>query len=329
MKKVMYKTDEVVDLIKQGKRLLLAGDEEQLQKLPDGNWIGGSIPYFMAENGGMMSKELIMVNEITSFAKGINCKSYDATTIKNIYKDCFNNGFTIVIIPASSETHLSFAINAPNYDEFAAKPLIGWISGLLLDDLGKKTPKTFIYSGKSASDKNAVAMHVDLPPGKYAEINIVNIFAQGTGDTIEFPVTGFQAKEAFINGQKQNFADYVNFNNLDIRLPLLADYSGTMINISFQGVNKEKRVVDFYAPVFKGISYKQAAPVENYINQFTQFIPDNSAQNITFSCNCILNYLYSELEGKKTGVITGPITFGEIAYQLLNQTLVYLEIKNL
>jgi hypothetical protein len=39
--------------------------------------------------------------------------------------------------------------------------------------------------------------------------------------------------------------------------------------------------------------------------------------------------LYSELEGKKTASIIGPITFGEIAYQLLNQTLVYAEIQDL
>ena len=53
----MYKIDEVIYLIKQDKRLLLAGDEELLKKLPEGNWIGGSIPYFMAENGGMLSKD--------------------------------------------------------------------------------------------------------------------------------------------------------------------------------------------------------------------------------------------------------------------------------
>ena len=52
------------------------------------------------------------------------------------------------------------------------------------------------------------------------------------------------------------------------------------------------------------------------------------ASALFFSCNCILNYLYSELEGKKTGGITGPITFGEIAYQLLNQTMVYLTIED-
>ncbi len=39
----------------------------------------------------------------------------------------------------------------------------------------------------------------------------------------------------------------------------------------------------------------------------------------------MLNYVYGKLEGRHTGKLTGPITFGEIAYQLLNQTLVYLE----
>lgn len=48
-----------------------------------------------------------------------------------------------------------------------------------------------------------------------------------------------------------------------------------------------------------------------------------------FSCNCILNFLYSELEGKRTGELIGPVTFGEVAYQLLNQTLVYLQIEDI
>jgi hypothetical protein len=283
----------------------------------------------MAEDGGMMTKDLIMVNEIPSFIEEFTSRSYDISDIKNIYKDGYDNGFTVVIIPASSDTHMSFAINAPDYREFAAKPLIGWISGVLLDELGKKTPKTFIGSGKSASDKNAVAMHVKLPAEKFAEISIVNIFTPGDGDTIEFTGTGFESNEALINGRKQNFVDYLKNHNIDLRLPLVADYSGSMINVSFQGIDEAKDVVNFYAPVFKGITYKQASPVSNYIEQFTREIPAGESHDITFSCNCILNYLFSELEGKKTGGITGPITFGEIAYQLLNQTMVNLEIKNL
>ncbi|WP_340301592.1 DUF6976 family protein [Roseobacter sp. HKCCD5988] len=29
-----------------------------------------------------------------------------------------------------------------------------------------------------------------------------------------------------------------------------------------------------------------------------------------YSCNCILNYLYGEMEGKSVSGFTGPMTFG-------------------
>jgi hypothetical protein len=48
---------------------------------------------------------------------------------------------------------------------------------------------------------------------------------------------------------------------------------------------------------------------------------------VTFSCNCILNFLFGGLEGQKIGNLQGPVTFGEIGYQLLNQTLVVLRIQ--
>jgi hypothetical protein len=110
-------------------------------------------------------------------------------------------------------------------------------------------------------------------------------------------------------------------------LPLVADYCGSMVNVSFQAVDEKAKTVALYAPVFKGVEYRIAEPVSDYVREFSARIPEGSLQPV-FSCNCILNYLYSELEGKKTGSITGPITFGEIAYQLLNQTLIYLEIRS-
>jgi light-regulated signal transduction histidine kinase (bacteriophytochrome) len=41
-----------------------------------------------------------------------------------------------------------------------------------------------------------------------------------------------------------------------------------------------------------------------------------------------LNYVHAGLEGRRTPGFLGPATFGEIAYQLLNQTLVYLRIAD-
>jgi hypothetical protein len=40
-----------------------------------------------------------------------------------------------------------------------------------------------------------------------------------------------------------------------------------------------------------------------------------------------LNFQYGKLEGKDLGAFYGPVTFGEIAWQVINQTLVYLRVK--
>lgn len=321
----MYTVEEICQLINKGKKLLLAGDENLLKRLPQGEWIGGTIPYFMSENGGEISKDKIFANVLPDYINNVNIKTYDIATIKNCYKDCYNNGFSVIIIPAFSETHLSFAINAPDYKDFAVHPIIGWISGYLLEDKNA-VAKTFAGNGTKYSAKDAVVMHIDLPKGKYADLDIVNLFSQGNGDTIEFEESGFSAKEAIINGKKMNFAEYLKQNNIDTRLPLVADYNSVMINISVQNIANDK--VDFYAPVFTGIQYKFASPINNYIKDFNSAIA-NKDKGQNFSCNCILNFLYSKLEGKSTGNIMGPITFGEIGYQLLNQTLVTLEIKDL
>ena len=121
-------------------------------------------------------------------------------------------------------------------------------------------------------------------------------------------------------------------NKLDTKLPLVADYYGALVNISFQGVDETEGEVKFYAPVFTGIRYKHAKPVADYEAAFKACLDNQchlTEDRVVFSCNCILNYLYSELEGKTTTPFVGPITFGEIAYQLLNQTLVFLEVHDM
>jgi hypothetical protein len=168
-------------------------------------------------------------------------------------------------------------------------------------------------------------MHVTLPRGRRASIGIVNLFRQGGGDVISFEEEGFSVRTCVAAGKKVNFAEYLVSRKIDTRLPLVADYSGTMVNVSFQAVDEKAGTVALYAPVFKDVQYRIAEPVPDYVKDFAVSMPSGSV-NPAFSCNCILNYLYAGLEGKKTGSITGPITFGEIAYQLLNQTLVYLEI---
>jgi hypothetical protein len=324
---VLFSLDEVASKVSEGRNLLLAGDRGLLKQVPAGNWIGGTIPYFMATQGGVFTKDKIFVNELPGFVTSVSVKTYNENTISSIYRDAPENGLSIVIISGSSPTHFSFALNAPRYERFAMRPLIGWIAGTEVSDIGKVAPEVISGKNRLGQANAAVAMHIGLPSDKQADINIVNIFRQGTGDAITFPEDGFRAVNAQINGVQRNLADYLEERKIDTRLPLVADYSGAMINTSFQEIDKARKRVSFYAPVFHGVEYKVAAPVADYVTEFESHLPRSAAETITFSCNCILNYLYSDLQGKRTGNITGPITFGEIAYQLLNQTLAYVTIQ--
>ena len=320
--------EQAKSAIEAGKVLWLAGDEHLLKQLPKGRWIGGSIPYFMSSEGGQTTKDKIYVSELDpSVARRIQIKYYNSTSIQNVAKDCPDDGFTILLIPAFSDLHLNYAQNAPEYEDMYIKPIAGWVTGIHLDDLGSAKPYVFNGGTGEASTDKAVAMHVTLTPKKFAQIGIVNIAKQGDGDVIEFPDTGFAASTCLINGVEQNFADYLLANEVDTKLPLVADYSGAMINVSIQEINENDKSVSFYAPVFSGVEYKLSAPVSDYVAAFRSALP-SLKNGVAFSCNCVLNYLYSDLEGKNTADITGPMTFGEIAYQLLNQTLVYLTIDS-
>ena len=181
------------------------------------------------------------------------------------------------------------------------------------------------FTGEVYTDK-AIALHSDIPQGKVAQIGIINIFSQGQGDSLEFEEEGFNIKNCIVNGKKVSFAKYVTDNKIDTKLPMVGNFSGAMVNVSFQSIDANADIVHLYAPVFKNMVYKIAAPVGDYSQAFEKALKKLGDKQVVFSCNCILNYLYGELEGKKTGNATGPITFGEVAYQLLNQTLVYVEV---
>ena len=324
----LYDPIEVRAKIARGETLLLAGDENLLKTLPAGNWIGGSIPYFMTEQGGLSTREKIYVTVLPESISSIAIQVYDATTLASIYTDMYRNGFSIIIMPGSSKTHLEFALRAPQYKDFGHSPLIGWIAGVHLGDLGSATPKVSNGQTQDILEDGAVVLHASLPASQVAEVDYLNIFEQGNGDTITFPQDGFSAHEAYINGVRTNFAEYVTQKDLDTRLPLVADYFGAMVNVSFQSVDMENLEVRFYAPVFAGVHYRHAKPFKDYVQQFTAKLPSHLSKHPVFSCNCVLNYLYSELEGKRTGHITGPTTFGEVVYQLLNQTMAYLTVTD-
>jgi hypothetical protein len=325
----LFTVAEVAEMIAAGRKLLLAGDEHLLAELPSGDWIGGTTPYFMANHHGLFTKQKIFVTELPDCVTEVRVKTYDADSVAQCYNDAPAHGFSFIIIPASSSTLFNFALNAPGFENFAMRPLIGWIAGVHLDEIWQAQPKVYAGPERRELTDGAVIMHANLPPSKVADIGITNMFEQGDGDTITFADSGFSAREVFVNGKKVNFRDYIRDQRLDMKLPLVSDYSGTMINVSFVETFGPHGEVNFYAPVFSGVEYRHAKPVHNYIEQFIRNSSGAVGVQIIVSCNCVLNYVYSGFKNSDALYTSGPFTFGEIAYQLLNQTMVYLRIINI
>ena len=318
--------EKVRELIVGKTPVIVAADEALLRSLPAGNWIGGTIPYFMTPSGGQVSHTHAFVTEVPAFARGVRVASYDEQTISRIGADSPENGYTILILPAFSALHRRFALEAPSFEYLFLKVVAGWIAGTHLDDVGKVAPKVFAGPTGEMLDAKGVALHVDLPREYQAKIGIVNIFEQGAGDEIQFPSTGFEASECIVGGQRYRIGDYLGPAKIDIRLPLVANYNGTKCNVTIRTLDIPGSKITFFAPVFEGVKYRHAKPVGDYAQSFLAAIPHDIGEAV-FCCNCVHNYQYGNLEGRRTGTLQGPMTFGEIAYQLLNQTLVHVTLS--
>jgi len=322
----IFTLQETIDLINQDKALMIAGDEKLLEKLPTGNWIGGTTAYFIGDEGGTISKSKLFVVTRTDDIEAITVEEFDSTNIQEFPANGYSNGVTLMIIPAFSDIHQNYAKNVMEIDGVFDRPVAGWVSGIHLDELDVKSPK--VINGKTGELLNdkAIVAQLKVKDGITPTMDIVNLFKQNEGDTITFGKTGFSGDVALVNGKKVIFSEYLTENNIDSQLPLVADFNGAMINVSFQEVNNDKGYVNFYAPVFEGIEYRIAEPISNYVEEFNTEVTDIKEAPF-MSVNCILNFLYAELDGKQTGEIKGPITFGEIAYLLLNQTMVHVSAK--
>ncbi len=323
---VLVSIEEAKEMIRRGETLSIAGSEALLDQLPQGNWIGGTTSYFMAEEGGVRSSDCVFVSHLPNEAP-ISFASYQANNLHDIMKDAPENGFSLTIMPSGSETLQRFSEESRYWDEVHLKPVVGWIAGIDLTEIGQTTAKAYLGSSLQKIECGAVVAHVSLPPHQVAMIESVNIFERDESSVIRFDITGSKVSDCTVDGQKMRFIDFLESKgNADGTLPLIGDFSGANINVSIQNVDKDSGTVALYAPVFPDIEYYLAHEIDDYASRFKTELDTLENDGLVFSCNCILNYLNGKLEGKKTGEMQGPITFGEVAYLLHNQTMVTLRV---
>jgi hypothetical protein len=313
-------------MIAQGRPLLIAGDERLLRQLPRGRWLGGTIPYFMTDEGGLQSDQRLFVTALPDACVEGEVRVYAVDELERLPRDYPQHGVSFVIMPAGAGVVARLAREGANWPGFFERPLVGWVAGVALADVGRVRPLVFDGTTGEAFDDRAAVLHVPLPRSLVAKVEIVNLFTQGHGDVITFPEEGFSATTCFVNGTERRLADYLAERHADARWPLVADFAGADINVAFMSTDPVTQRVDFYGPVFVGVEYRLAPPVVDYAASFAAEFERRQVAPV-FACNCVLNYAYASLEGRKTGRATGPFTFGEIAWMLLNQTAVYLTFE--
>lgn len=318
--------EEAAAAIANGRPLLIAGTEALLAKLPRGRWIAGTIPYFMGPDGGVVTHDRLFVTSLPDVVLDARVASYDAQTLPRIADEAAAVDVTFVVLPGFSEVHHAYARDGQSWPRLFDRPIVGWIAGFDLGGPGGARAKVMDGATGALFEDRAVALHARLADGHAAFVDIVNIFEQGQGPVIRFPEGGFSVSGCTVDGKPENFARWVAEQKVDTQLPLVADYNGAFVNVSFQDVDAAAGTVKFYAPVFPHMEYRLARPVADYAQAFAKALDARSVSPV-FACNCILNFLYGKLEGRRTGQLVGPITFGEVAYMLLNQTAVYVDFR--
>lgn len=322
----MLKTlGETISLIETGCLLHISASVPLLKKLPKGNWIGGSTEFFLTPEGGLNSDDVLEVY-VLPFNEYKIC-TYDAKNIPELIGDAYEHGFSLIIIPARSDISLAYSKYSFNNKQLARKNIAGWASGAASIHSNSRTlPITAdgVNPDGFYTDK-AVALHVSLPLQKTVNIGIINIFSpKKESPVITFKNEGMSAKNCLIDGEEYNLAEYLSENKINIRLPLIADCTEDGINVSIDKV--KDGMVYFGAPVYEGVNYRLSDEVGDYTQAFRRRIEKFKGRNFVFSCNCVLNYVFGELDGKDLGGFYGPVCYGEIAGSFFTQTLVYLEV---
>jgi hypothetical protein len=269
----------------------------------------------------------VFVSELPVNARAITTHFIDIGRLPAISVEAPRNGFSIVIAPGMSEIHSIYSLTAASIPGIRDIPIMGWISGVHVDDRMKVTAKVVDGVTGEVADDRIVVIRAALPPNKEASVDIINLVKPGLGDEIVFDSPSFWVQDCTINGQRNDFYTYAIHNNLELHHPLVTELNGEHISVALKVIDAETRSVQFYAPVMKDRIYRLAASVPDYRNALIRVAAEKKLDPV-LSCNCVHNFTYGDLMAPQPYPLPGPAVFGELAHVLMNQTLVCLSVRN-
>jgi hypothetical protein len=329
---------EAARMIREGRVLLLAGAEDELARLPEGCWIGGTAGYFITPHGGTPAEGQIFYADFTCIATSASWRRFAGDDIHQIAEDYPENGFAILLLPGCSNLLGHVAGRIMEFNGLYNVPLMGWVSAVPLlgvpDNPPAARPKVFA-GGPQAEDERAAVLYVSLPPHYFAQLHVANLFAPGDGPDIRFLPPGQPGDaDCLIGGERGNLARYIADQGIDRRLPLVADHEGALLNVAILNADEQSGRTLFLAPVSPALTYRFAETILDYEAEFFRAAEEIALDQAAHACICVLHYYHAGLAGPERphGVpwrgpaITAPVTFGQIAYTVLNQTLTCLSI---
>ncbi len=326
MKNGLYTKDQVIEFIKQGRIMHLCGNEDTLKGLPKGNWVAGMSPYFM-DGVGKICNDKIYVDDFSFIAEECEVATFDKTDIAEIAsRNKYGNGFIFIVLPINSEVYFTFANHSLEYEHIYDNPVVGYVSAVRLEEYGKKQPKVAIGSDGILHDAKAAVMYVKVANRLRVRAEIMNF------DTIDyasaplkFPKPGFDQCDCLINGEPGKIGKHLERIKQETgHYPqLITSQNGALVNRDIKYVNAETGEASFFAPIYTEDTYHCVKPNNDYLATFNRRLGRKT--DVIACVSCTSYFMQGDFEYRHID-FNGVYTFGEIAYQLLNKTIVTLEV---
>jgi hypothetical protein len=327
MKNKLYTKEQVVEFIRQGRIMHLCGNEQLLKDLPKGNWVAGTSPYFMDEVGKVCDSK-IYVDDFSFIAEECEVITLDETNIAEIAKrNKYDNGFIFIILPIDSKVYFTFANSSLEYESIYDNPVVGYVSSVHVEDYGKLQPKVAAgCSGGTLYDNKAAVMYVKVSDRLRVRTEIINLDTiDDTTPSLKFPKSGFVQSDCLIDGKPGNIASYLEAvkGRIGHYPQLITSQNGALVNRDIKSVNVETGEAEFFSPAYDSDVYYLVKTNNDYFATFNRRLGRKT--DVIACLSCTSYFLEGDFEYRHID-FNGVYTFGEIAYQLLNKTIVTLEV---
>lgn len=325
--RAMASVAEVGSLIKAGHILILAGAEDDLAKLPPGNWIGGTAAGFLIRDGLAETAGQLIYADLSPIATRTVLRVVSARQLRNLSQFYPENGFAMIIMPGQSDLLRAIATRMPDWPSLYNTPLVGWVSGVPLSEIGRRQPSIFCGTGKPRHDRAAI-MYVSLPENMFAELNVVNPFSVASCTAIRFFEKGYDIRDLCqLNGQRVRLNQLISTGKIDPTLPLLADKDGALLNNSIIAHDPEAGRVTFLNPVDPALTYRFAELPVSFSDSFAKASEGINPATATLSSICVAGLRHFDETMRHRLPAIAPVTFGQIGYTLLTQTIACLNLS--